>query len=244
MKTLVVGGVHPNERHALEIWYGLEKEIYHENVEFYKVPFEKTSIGQAIKALKIILNEKRFEERLFCIDEIHRDLVRCWANYVKKNISTKGKYSSVLENLSLLSLEDGIDLRESIETVLPEIRKSYKYENEYYPNPERVNADIIVDLHNSQRDNRFGFEPYIVQFPPYLSSILQKYPHYFNIQKEKWVAVEIPAEYVEIKFAKYIPLYTYPSEFFDPKLPPNKENYENQKEKVKSLILELAEYKL
>jgi hypothetical protein len=44
MKTLVVG-LHPNERRALEIWYGLEKEICHENVEFYKVPFEKTYFG-------------------------------------------------------------------------------------------------------------------------------------------------------------------------------------------------------
>jgi hypothetical protein len=72
---------------------------------------------------------------------------------------------------------------------------------------------------------------------------LQKCPHYFNIQKEKIVAIEISAEFIKIKFAKYIPFYC-PSEFFDPKLPLNKENYENQKEKVKSIILELAEYKL
>jgi hypothetical protein len=245
MRTLVVGGIHPNERHALEIWYGLEKEICHKNVEFYKFPFEKTNFGQAVEALKIILNEKRFERRLSRIDEIYRDLVRCWANYVKKNISTRGKYSSVLENISL---GDGIDWWGIIEMVLPEIRKSYRYASDYYPHLKRMlkkrNADIIVDLHNSHRDDKFGFEPHIIQYPPYLSSILQKYPHYPNTQEEKSVVVEIPAESVEINFAKYIALDIYPFEFFDPRLPLNKENYENQKEKVKSLILELAEHKV
>lgn len=104
-----------------------------------------------------------------------------------------------------------------------------------------------MDIHNSTLNTEFGYEPYIFRIiPSRLQSHLQKYPHSRFVSEEdkqlRRVTIEIPADSFEVKFFEYIsPIGFHPLNFFDHRLPINRENFKKQKERVKPIILELAE---
>jgi len=128
MKILVVGNVDPYERHALEIYYALSREISHRNIGFYMIPFENTREGREIKFVKTIFNERNLTKRLYRVSKRHRDFMRWWVNYIKENIISKGKLTPKYESLfkKHYSLIEGefLSFSEVLPKAFPEIEYS------------------------------------------------------------------------------------------------------------------------